>query len=254
MSGKTATGRQALGRPRKVSRAEIVRMALEVMEENGFAALSLRSLAQRLGINHATLYNYIDHIGDVEQDALDELMKRIPMPDRSRPEPMRQQLIEHLLGVRRIQMLFPKFCLAPAGTRTWRLHMSCVACIMTACADSDAQIEDVAIAYNALIGLITVHAERSSATGNAAPVVADIEAIAALPRDADEFKPLFRPLRRKGGYSRRITSLVYRLDHLIDRLMPQLPALNPKVIEAMQQAFDADSSPAKRGGGRVSGK
>lgn len=242
MSRKGATSEQAhkqmAGRPRKVSRAEIVRAALDVMEQDGFAALSLRSLARQLGINHATLYNYVEHIGDVEQDALDELMTRIPMPDRGRPEPMRQQLIEHLLGVRRIQQLFPKFCLAPAGTRTWRLHMSCVAQIVRSCCDDDDQVEDVAIAYNALIGVIATSAERSNLTGSAVPISADIDALAALPRD--EFEPLFRPLRSGNGYSARLTSFVYRIDHLIDRLIPQLKAIDAETLAAMQAAFDAE--------------
>jgi AcrR family transcriptional regulator len=245
MTAKAAVPRKQLpGRPKKASRGEIVRAALEVMEQEGFAALSMRSLARQLGINHATLYNYVDHIREVEQDALDELMKGVPMPDRSRPEPMRQQLIEHLLAVRRIQMVFPKFCLAPAGTPTWRLHMSCVARIVVACCDSDDQTEDVAIGYNALVGVIATTAERARVTGRAVPIVADMEAIAALPRD--EFEPLFRPLRRKGGYSRRLTSFVYRLDYLIDRLLPPLPPLDRETLEAMQRAFDADNGLSNR--------
>ena len=230
-----------VGRPKKVSREQIIAAALEVMEESGFSALTIRGLARHLGVNHATLYNYVEHIGEIEQEALDHLMTRIPMPDPEKPEPLRQQLIEHLLGVRRVQILFPKFCYAPAGTPAWRVHMSAVAHVLKTCTDSDEQIEDMAIAYNALIGLIATSAERARVTGGLIPIKADLEAMAALPRD--EFEPLFRPLVRFGGYSKRLSSFVYRLDYLITRLAPHLQALDPSQLDELERRFNSESGP-----------
>ncbi len=244
MKASTPQTPTPVGRPKKLSRQQIVSAALDVMEAQGFAALSLRSLARALGINHATLYNYVDHIGEIEQEALDVLMSRIPMPELSRPEPVRQQLIEHLLAVRRTQMVFPKFCHAPAGSPTWRQHMSSMVRILEVCCRDDDDIEDVAIAYNALIGLVATSAERSRTTGTSLPTMPDLEAIAALPRD--EFEPLFRPLIRRGGYARRLTSFVHRLDYLIDRLLPDLPPVDAQTLERMQADFDAESAQRDR--------
>lgn len=221
-----------VGRPRKLQHEQIVAAALTVLEREGFAALSMRSLARELGVNHATLYNYVGHIDEVEQHALDALMARIPIPDAARPQPIRQQLIEHLLAVRRTQMLYPKFCHAPAGSPTWRLHMQCMARILDVCCERDDQIEDTAIAYNALIGLVATSAERSRSVGGRAPTIPDLEALAALPRD--QFEPLFRPLRH-GGYSVRLTAFAHRLNYLIDRLVPHLPSLDAATLDALER-------------------
>lgn len=219
-----------------MSRQQVVDSALAVMGREGFAALSLRGLARELGINHATLYNYFSNIAEVETAALDALMARIPMPDSKRPEPIRIQLLEHLLAVRDTQLVHPNFCLAPSGTQAWRLHMKAVAQAIDTCATSDDQIEDVAIAYNALISVVANHAERSRIAGGKPSLPSDLAALAKLPRD--EFEPLFRPLKRNGTYARQLTGFVYRLDHLINQLMPQVASVPVKALEHMQVEFD----------------
>lgn len=226
---------QLVGRPRKVTHEQIVAAALNVMEQDGFGALTMRSLARHLGINHATLYNYVDSIAQVEQDALDELMKRIPMPDKDCDVPMREQLIEHMLAVREIQLLFPSFCQAPPGTRTWRLHMSYMAHIMDACTDSSEQIEDAAIAYNALISFVATNAERSRVSKDKTPIKPYLDAMSEL--NSDEYEPLFRPIALNGGYSKKLSDLVYRLDYLIDRLLPHLPALDEATLARLHKQF-----------------
>ncbi|MGB0921397.1 MAG: TetR/AcrR family transcriptional regulator [Alphaproteobacteria bacterium] len=234
---------QLVGRPRKVSYEQIIAAALQVMEQDGFAALSMRSLARQLGINHATIYNYVGSIAEVEQAALDELMKQIPMPDKSCDKPMRQQLIEHMLAVHETQLLFPSFCHAPPGTRTWQLHMGCMARILDACTDSVEQIEDTAIAYNALISLAATNAERSRMSGDKTPIKPYLEAMSEL--TAEEYEPLFRPLRHNGGYTRRLSDFVYRLDYLIERLLPHFPALEEVTLEQIHRRF-TDSRAAKQ--------
>lgn len=238
MNTSVKTTSPSVGRPRKVSRQQVVAAALEVMESAGFAALSMRSLARQLGINHATLYNYIGSIAELEVAALDELMLRIPIPDRQRPEPMRQQLIEHLLAVHQVQLLYPKFCQAPPGSGTWRLHMKCMADIMAACAEQDEQLEAVAMAYNALICVIASNAERSRVTGDSTPIRPYLEAVAELP--VEEFEPLFRPLRR-GGYSKPLSSFVYRLDYLINQLLPFMPELDEPALAELERSFAEQS-------------
>ena len=234
---------QLVGRPRKVSHEQIVAAALEVMEQDGFGALSMRSLGRQLGINHATLYNYVGSIAEVEQAALDALMTRIPMPDKANPAPMRQQLIEHMLAVQETQVLFPGFCHAPPGTRAWELHMGCMAQILDACTDDSDQIEDTAIAYNSLISLVATNAERTRVSDDKTPIKPYLTAMAEL--DANEFEPLFRPLVKNGGYSKKLSDFVYRLDYLIDRLMPHLPALPDEALAQLHQNF-TDKNAAKQ--------
>ena len=71
MTAEGTERRPAVGRPRKMTREKIVAAALQVMEDADFAALSMRALARHLGVNHATLYNYVDDLAEVEQQALD---------------------------------------------------------------------------------------------------------------------------------------------------------------------------------------
>src|SRR5688572_22675182 len=47
------------GRPRQFSLAEVIDAALDLVEEEGVAALSMQALASRLGTGSATLYNYV---------------------------------------------------------------------------------------------------------------------------------------------------------------------------------------------------
>lgn len=231
---------QVVGRPRKVSHEQIVAAALEVMEQDGFAALSMRSLARQLGINHATLYNYVGSIAEIEQDALDELMKQIPMPDKACDKPMRQQLIEHILAVHETQLLFPSFCHAPPGTRTWQVHMRCMAHILDACTEHDDQIEDAAIAYNSLISLVATNAERSRTASDKTPIKPYLNAMSEL--TGPEYEPLFRPLKGGRAYSKKLSDFVYRLDYLIERLMPHLPGLDEAVLKQMHLRFTEKSA------------
>jgi len=226
---------QAVGRPRKVTYDQIVEAALVVMEQEGFAGLSMRSLARQLGINHATLYNYVGSISEVEQEALDQLITQIPMPDKSSPKPMREQLIRHMLAVHETQILFPSFCQAPPGTRTWQLHMKCMAQILDACTDTDDQIEDAAIAYNALISLVATNAERSRLSSDKTPIKPYLQAMSELA--SDDFEPLFRPLKKNGAFSRKLSDFVYRLDYLIERLLPHLGPLDEATLERIHHDF-----------------
>ncbi len=235
MSSNDNVRQQVVGRPKKVSRQQIVSAALAVMEKDGFASLSLRALARELGINHATLYNYIENIEEVEREALDALRMRIPMPDRTRPEPVRQQLIEHLLAVHKTQGLYPKFCFAPPGTPTWRIHMTALASVLDSCSESEEQIEDITIAYNTLISLVARNAERSRVTGNEAPVATDLKILETLPDN--EFQMMIRPHLRPGGASKKLTSFVFRLDYLISNLMPGVAAVDTSILQALEQEF-----------------
>lgn len=227
------SGERVVGRPKKVNRQKVVAAALDVMEKEGFAALSMRSLARELGINHATLYNYVDHIGEVEKEALNILMARIPMPDRNCPEPMRKQLIEHLLAVRKTQILFPKFCHAPPGTPTWYLQMECLSKILDNCCSDDEHIEHTAIAYNTLISVVAHSAEHGRAAGSGIAIKSELEAIAALPRD--QFEPLFRPLKKNEVYKPEVSSLVLRIDYLITCLLPHFPPLDKENLILLEQ-------------------
>jgi AcrR family transcriptional regulator len=82
-----------IGEPRgrartAVTREEIVEAALAVADEAGFDAVSMRNVAQRLGVGAMTLYHYVPSKDDLLDLMFDEVMRELlvpePLPDEWR--------------------------------------------------------------------------------------------------------------------------------------------------------------------------
>lgn len=221
------------GRPRKLTREQIHAAALELMEEEGFRSLSMRTLAQKLGASPASLYNYIGHIEDVENGVLESLMGQLPLPSRARPEPMRLQLLEHLIHVRSMQMLHPHFLHAPVGSATWRQHMRATALVLEALSPdtNPARLVETVIGFNALIAFVSSTAERARTNGGAGYFEAERAAIRAL--SGKEFEILQGPLKA-ASREPRLEVLIGRLNFLIDRMLPHLAAVPPQALQQLQ--------------------
>jgi len=69
----------------KVTRAAIVHVALEILAREGLARLTMRRVAERLGIEAASLYNHIRDKRDLLQGAAGQVLSAIPIPDESLP-------------------------------------------------------------------------------------------------------------------------------------------------------------------------
>jgi len=57
----------ARGRPRKLTDDAVVDGAIELIATDGFAALSTRSLAERLGIRSSMLYTYFESLDEIAE-------------------------------------------------------------------------------------------------------------------------------------------------------------------------------------------
>src|SRR5437763_3157507 len=72
-------------RPPRIDRAAVLTTTLELADEKGLAAVSMRAVATRLGVTPMALYR---HVGD-KQGLLDSLVERLldelPSPDPSLP-------------------------------------------------------------------------------------------------------------------------------------------------------------------------
>jgi AcrR family transcriptional regulator len=73
-------GRAAQG----LTRDEVIRAALEVADAEGFEAVSMRNVAQRLGVGTMTLYSYVTSKEDVLDLMFDEVMRELFVPE---PQP-----------------------------------------------------------------------------------------------------------------------------------------------------------------------
>ena len=89
----------------KLTRAAILDATLELAEEEGFDAVSMRAVARRLGVTPMALYR---HVGD-KQGLLDGLVERLleelPDPDPSLPPVERLATLAH--GLREIARRHP---------------------------------------------------------------------------------------------------------------------------------------------------
>ena len=68
--------RRPVRRARAVDVDEIARTAVELLDEGGLRALTVRGLAQRLGVAPASLYSRVDSVEDLFDLALDDALGR----------------------------------------------------------------------------------------------------------------------------------------------------------------------------------
>ncbi|WP_280347939.1 TetR/AcrR family transcriptional regulator [Nocardia neocaledoniensis] len=84
MSDGKSTGRQAAGgapRPtrRSFSADRVVDIALELLDEGGPSALSIRAVAARLGVNPNAVYTYVASRADLERAVIERVLATVPL-------------------------------------------------------------------------------------------------------------------------------------------------------------------------------
>jgi AcrR family transcriptional regulator len=75
-----------MGRPAKISRAQLQRAALQLVDRHGLAGLSMRALAQRVGVGPMTLYNHVAHREDLEILLVDAVLAEVEWPKATQPD------------------------------------------------------------------------------------------------------------------------------------------------------------------------
>ena len=78
MARKTRTKTQAR---RPLSRERVLRAALEFVDERGLEELSMRKLAQELGVEAMSLYNHVANKDEILAGIVDLVATEIEMPD-----------------------------------------------------------------------------------------------------------------------------------------------------------------------------
>ncbi len=76
------------------TRPEIARAAIEIADEEGFDAVSMRRVAQRLGAGTMTLYHYVRNKDELIMLMVDEVMGEVLVPDQELAEDWRQALTQ----------------------------------------------------------------------------------------------------------------------------------------------------------------
>ncbi|HKY92000.1 MAG TPA: TetR/AcrR family transcriptional regulator [Nevskiaceae bacterium] len=148
------------GRPRKLTHERIVEAAIAVMEKEGFAALTTRSLARELGTTGSTLYNYVERIEDIEVEALRVMSAEITPPTAKTGPALRAEFLEHLLSARRLFLKHPRVSFPEVGSPSWHLLAEINAQWYEALARYTARPHQAVLAYTALMSTTFASAER----------------------------------------------------------------------------------------------
>jgi len=107
-----------MSRPPRIDRAAVLTATLELADEKGLAAVSMRAVADRLGVTPMALYR---HVGDKQQllDGLVEwVLREVPLPDPALPWPERLEAMAQAMRTtaRRHPDVFPLLLRRPAVT------------------------------------------------------------------------------------------------------------------------------------------
>jgi len=75
------TERRGPGRPALISRASIVKAALEISSEQGPRAVTMSAVAARLGVGMAALYYHLRNLDELLVAVAEERFAKMPIPD-----------------------------------------------------------------------------------------------------------------------------------------------------------------------------
>ncbi|MEA2535676.1 MAG: hypothetical protein QOJ93_3487 [Actinomycetota bacterium] len=106
-----APARRGRGRPAKTSLAEIVDAALVIARAEGLARVSMRSVAERVGIHQMSVYGYVPTKDALFRAMLDKTFAEgVTLPDASDPREPSEQLKEifrrlHKLAADNVELL-----------------------------------------------------------------------------------------------------------------------------------------------------
>ena len=76
-----ATQVRPSAKPRvRLSRDRVLRVAVQIADKSGIESLTMRNLAQRLGVEAMTLYHYVANKDDILKDIVDLVVSEIDVP------------------------------------------------------------------------------------------------------------------------------------------------------------------------------
>ena len=107
------------GRPRRCTWDEVLAAAERVMARASYKSLSMRALADELGISHPSLYTYFTHIEEVEVAVLKSIAAKIPVPTAKTAAQLRTQLVELVFVARDYALNYQGLFDSPVGSPAW---------------------------------------------------------------------------------------------------------------------------------------
>jgi AcrR family transcriptional regulator len=107
-----------MARPRQIDRQAVLQVSLEIADEHGLDAVTMKSVADRLGVTPMALYRHVQNKDDLLDGVVETLLDAIPAPSSNR------RWNEHLAQMgnamraiaRRHPSVFPLLLRLPANT------------------------------------------------------------------------------------------------------------------------------------------
>ena len=110
MTEETTSRRR--GPRRSLTREQVVDAALDVVDEGGPAALSVRSVATRLGVNPNALYTYVESRAALERELVERVLAESDIDLLSAAAPSwRSRILNYALAVRAAMLRHPAVAL-----------------------------------------------------------------------------------------------------------------------------------------------
>lgn len=139
------------GRPRALQADEIIGVALQVLNEGGRPALSIREIARRLQTGPATLYNYFGSLPELEDAVVNHLLGSVAPPVATEPQQVRHQLVEMVVAYYRVVLTYPDLEII-AGSASEQTALAILNQTLRALVSAGADVETAGLAYALLRG------------------------------------------------------------------------------------------------------
>jgi AcrR family transcriptional regulator len=105
-------------RPARIDRATVLDATLALADDEGLAAVSMRTVAARLGVTPMALYRHVGDKGQLLDGLVEKLLLELPLPDSTLPWPERLDALAAAMRAtaRKHPRVFPLLLQRPANT------------------------------------------------------------------------------------------------------------------------------------------
>jgi AcrR family transcriptional regulator len=146
------------GRPRKVSRDAVVAAAVALVQEEGSAALTMRRVSARAGVNPSALYTYVRDMAEIEEAVVEFLLRDIKVPETTDVASFAVGLADMLTSVRDLMIKYPDLLPARVGSAAWYWTVRRANELLKSLLSLGVGEDRAALVYTAVIGLTTASA------------------------------------------------------------------------------------------------
>lgn len=98
-----------------LSRDRVLRAALDLVDDEGVDALTMRRLGRALGVEAMSLYGYVSSKDDLIEGVVELVFRQMPRIEPGRPDPWQQRVRRHAAAYRAVLLDHPKAVRLVAG-------------------------------------------------------------------------------------------------------------------------------------------